>query len=135
GHDAGDELIRAVARRMLDLADPDQFIARIGGDEFAVICKSCTGEADAMTRAHRAIDAIGRPYTIFGGEVFIGVSVGIILTADPTAQRHELVRKADIALYEAKADGRNCATIYVEQMNELLQLRHTVEGELREALK
>jgi diguanylate cyclase (GGDEF)-like protein len=135
GHDAGDELIRAVARRMLDLVDDGQFIARIGGDEFAVICKNCSGEADALRRAHKAIDSLGRPYTIFGGEVFIGVSVGIILTTDPTAQRHELVRKADIALYEAKADGRNCAIVYAEQMNELLQLRHTVEGELREALK
>jgi predicted signal transduction protein with EAL and GGDEF domain len=120
---------------MLDLVDADQFIARIGGDEFAVVCKTCSDEADAVAKAQKVIEALGRPYAIFGGEVFIGVSVGIILSTDPHAQRHELVRKADIALYEAKADGRNRAVVYVEHMNELVQLRHTVEGELREALK
>src|SRR5690606_23066633 len=61
GHDAGDELIRAVARRMLDLVDADQFIARIGGDEFAVVCKACRNEADATAKAQRMIDVLGRP--------------------------------------------------------------------------
>ncbi|HEY4202939.1 MAG TPA: bifunctional diguanylate cyclase/phosphodiesterase [Devosiaceae bacterium] len=135
GHDAGDELIRSVARRLEQVNPGSLFIARIGGDEFAIVSHNCRHEADANILAQRVIDAIGRPFEIYGAEVFIGVSVGIISCVDPLAQRHELVRKADIALYEAKADGRNRAAVYLEHMNELLQLRHTVEAELRDALR
>ncbi|WP_170267337.1 bifunctional diguanylate cyclase/phosphodiesterase [Youhaiella tibetensis] len=135
GHHAGDQLIQLVAERLIELTHGLEFIARIGGDEFAVICHSSAGEADAQRRAERVIEAMAKPFPIEGGEVFVGVSIGIICNTDPAASRHDLVRKADIALYEAKAAGRNRAVVFHEHMNELLQLRHTVEAELREALR
>jgi len=135
GHHAGDQLIQLVAKRLVDMTQGKEFIARIGGDEFAIICHTCTSETDAMRRAERAVEAMSRPFAIEGGDVFVGVSIGIIFNTDLDAGCHELLRKADIALYEAKANGRGQAVIFHEHMNELLQLRHTVEGELREALK
>jgi len=135
GHHAGDRLIQLVAERLVTATGGNEFIARIGGDEFAVICQSSVNEEDALRRAERVIEAIGRPFDIEGGDVFVGVSVGIICNTDIGAVRHDLLRKADIALYEAKANGRNRAVVFHEHMNELLQLRHTVEGELREALR
>jgi predicted signal transduction protein with EAL and GGDEF domain len=85
--------------------------------------------------SQRIIEAIGKPFDIFGSEAFVGVSVGIATADGDEADAHELARKADIALYEAKATGRNRAVVFEESMSELLQNRKTIEAELREALR
>jgi diguanylate cyclase (GGDEF)-like protein len=135
GHQAGDELIQSVARRLDRLIAPPNTICRIGGDEFALICNHCGDERQAQRVAREMIEVIDRPFEVAGSEVFIGVSIGIAQTLDPHADRSELVRKADIALYEAKATGRNRSVVYKAEMNDVLQLRSTIEEELREALK
>jgi len=135
GHQAGDALIQAVSRRLDELVKAPNTICRIGGDEFALICHYCSNEQEANGLAQRMIDIIDRPFDLAGSEVFIGVSIGIAQTLDSATDRSELIRKADIALYEAKAGGRNRAVIYKAEMNDVLQLKNTIEEELREALR
>ncbi len=135
GHQAGDELICAVGRRLRAVVGSGAKIARLGGDEFAILTVNGDRQFDANVMAARIIEAISRPFDLDHFKAHVGVSIGIVNAAAAHAEPRELVRKADIALYEAKANGRNRAVVYEEQMNELLQLQHTIEGELREALK
>ncbi|KQX40208.1 hypothetical protein ASD04_06115 [Devosia sp. Root436] len=134
GHQAGDELICAVGQRIRAVVGPGVMIARLGGDEFAILAVSRDGRQDVAAMASAIIDAIGRSFDLNHFKAHVGVSIGIVNASGGNAEPRELVRKADIALYEAKAGGRNRAVVYEEHMNELLQLQHTIEGELREAL-
>ena len=135
GHQAGDTLICAVADRLRALAGREMLIARLGGDEFALLSVNRGTDIDVMALSRRIIESIGQPFEINHFKAHVGASIGIVNAAAAHAEPRELVRKADIALYEAKAGGRNRAVVYEEHMNELLQLQHTVEGELREALR
>ena len=135
GHQAGDDLIRAVGQRLQELLDDRVLLARLGGDEFAIVYCGKGAVAAAEDLAWRIIAAISKPFVVSGSEVFVGVSVGIAVVLDEEMNRLELTRKADIALYEAKSTGRNRAVFYEEAMNELLQSRHVIEAELREALR
>jgi len=135
GHQAGDDLIRAVGQRLEELLDDDFLLARLGGDEFAIVYSGKAAMLVANDVAQRAIAAIDKPFVVSGSEAFIGVSIGIALVLDEAVCRLELTRKADIALYEAKSAGRNRAAFYEEAMNELLQSRHLIEAELRDALR
>ena len=135
GHQAGDGLICAVGERIRAIVGPDVMIARLGGDEFAILAVSPSEPIDAMAISARIIDSIAQPFTLNHFKAHVGVSIGIVMAQGTNAEPHELIRKADIALYEAKAGGRNRAVVFEEHMNELLQLQHTIEGELREALR
>ncbi|WDQ99421.1 EAL domain-containing protein [Devosia sp. J2-20] len=134
GHQAGDELICAVGDRLRAIFGPNTMIARLGGDEFAVLSVNHDRPIDVMEISGRVIESIRRPFTLNRFKAHVGASIGIVMTRGIQAEPSELVRKADIALYEAKAGGRNRAVVYEEHMNELLQLQHTIEAELREAL-
>jgi diguanylate cyclase (GGDEF)-like protein len=135
GHQAGDDLIRAVGQRLQELLGNDTLLARLGGDEFAIIYSGKAAVGTATDLARRVIVATGTPFVISGSEVFIGASIGIAVVLDGEADRLEVTRKADIALYEAKSNGRGRAVFYEDAMYELLQSRHTLEAELREALR
>jgi len=134
GHQAGDQLICTVGDRLRAIFGPATMIARLGGDEFAVLTVSQDKPNDVMEIAGRVIESIRRPFTLNRFKAHVGASIGIVMTRGTQAEPSELIRKADIALYEAKAGGRNRAIVYQEHMNELLQLQHTIEAELREAL-
>lgn len=135
GHRAGDDLIRAVGQRLHQLLGPQDSLARLGGDEFGIIHIHPPGLTGPLDISRKIIDAIGKPFDIFGSEAFVGVSIGIATAEGGEVDAHELTRKADIALYEAKATGRNRAVVFEESMNEFLQNRKTIEAELREALR
>lgn len=135
GHHAGDDLIRAVGERLRHIVEYEAILARLGGDEFAILFIDGLNEPEVMEICRNVIEAIGRPFRIGGNEAFVGVSIGVVRARRQDRNRHELTRRADIALYEAKSSGRNRAAIYVESMNELVQNRHSMEAELREALK
>ncbi len=135
GHQAGDELICAVGQRIRAVVGPGVMIARLGGDEFAILVVSRDIAPDVSHLATDIIQAIGQPFDLNHFKAYVGVSIGIVNASGGNAEPRELVRKADIALYEAKAGGRNRAVVYEEHMNELLQLQHTIEGELRDALQ
>ena len=134
GHQAGDELICRVSERIRAEVGPETFVARIGGDEFAIVMATWFGGGDPVALSRRIIAALGQPYALRQFQAFVGASIGIVTAQSGEAEPAELVRKADIALYEAKSGGRNRAVVYEEHMNELLQLHHTIEAELREAL-
>ena len=135
GHRAGDDLIVAVGQRLRQFVTPSDQLSRLGGDEFAILLSHTPGISEPLRLSQRIIEAIGKPFDIFGSEAFVGVSIGIATPDGSEADSRELIRKADIALYEAKTIGRNRAVVFEESMNELLQNRRTIEAELREALR
>ncbi len=135
GHHAGDELIRAVGERLAEILGPTDILARLGGDEFAILHVCHAGSIEVSALAERIVDAISRPFRVQGTDAFVGVSIGIVITGTGQLDSRELSRKADIALYEAKSAGRNRAAIYQQSMDELVQSRHVIEAELREALR
>ncbi|WP_421759186.1 putative bifunctional diguanylate cyclase/phosphodiesterase [Devosia sp.] len=133
GHHAGDELIKAVGQRLRKLLAPGEVLARLGGDEFAILCRRT--ESDVAVLSAAIIEAISNPFRLQSSEAFVGVSIGVVIAASSDTNRSELARKADIALYEAKSAGRNRAVVYLETMNDVVQSRHSIEADLRDALK
>ena len=134
GHQAGDDLICAVRDRIRLVVGPDMFLARLGGDEYALVSLSGDAPGGVQDLAARLIEAINQPFALGSYKAHVGVSIGIVVTPLRNTDPLEIIRRADIALYEAKARGRNRAITYEEHMSELLRLQHTIEGELREAL-
>lgn len=135
GHRAGDDLLEAVSQRLVELSRPGDTLARLDGDEFGIIHIHAANPGEPVQFAQRVIEALGKPFVIVGGETFVGVSIGIATAESDEADAHELARRADIALYEAKASGRNRAVVFEEPMNQLLQNRSTIEAELRDSLR
>jgi diguanylate cyclase (GGDEF)-like protein len=134
GHPAGDELIRAVARRLAAEVRSTDLVARVGGDEFAIVQCDVGTRAEAEILCMRIIEAISAPFDIAGTEVRVGISVGIAIAPVDAGERTELARKADIALYEAKAAGRGRYMFFAEQMDAGIRRRREIESSLRDAL-
>ncbi|MGY1619877.1 putative bifunctional diguanylate cyclase/phosphodiesterase [Geodermatophilus sp. SYSU D00691] len=135
GHGAGDAVLTEVARRLQACVRPDDTVARLGGDEFVVLMEDVDGRGDASAVAERLLSAIGRPVP-WGAERFeVGCSIGITLTG--TLDRRgpdELLRDADIAMYAAKAAGRNRARLFEPGMHDDVVAHNRLVGELREAI-
>jgi diguanylate cyclase (GGDEF)-like protein len=134
GHPAGDELIRTLASRLTALVRGTDCVARLGGDEFAILLSPVTGSGELSGLCERIIEDVGKPFQLLGNSAFVGVSIGIAVAPEAGIDRAELMRKADIALYRAKLEGRNRFRIFSDEMDIFVQRRRTVEAELREAL-
>jgi diguanylate cyclase (GGDEF)-like protein len=134
GHEAGDMLIRIVARRLSNLLRGADTLARFGGDEFAIIQTDVKDPRDAEALARRILDALTMPCEVPGGSVTIGVSIGVALSPRNGTDRETLMRLADTALYQAKNGGRNRYSFFERQMDEALRLRKVVEDDLRAAI-
>ncbi|MET7245972.1 EAL domain-containing protein [Methylobacterium sp. EM32] len=132
GHPAGDALLREVAGRLRACLGPEGLVARLGGDEFAIL-KDAGREALAAL-ADRIIAALARPFTLEGQDVAIGVSIGIALAPEHGDDPDGLLRKADTALYAAKADGRRTQRLFEPAMDAALQGRRALERDLRAAI-
>ncbi|MFC3074532.1 bifunctional diguanylate cyclase/phosphodiesterase [Shinella pollutisoli] len=122
GHAAGDEVLKHAATVLRDHIPAEDFIARIGGDEFVLLSRRDPKAADFTALATRLVEAISEPMTIEGHDCRIGASVGIATRNEPGESAEQLLVNADIALYEAKRRGRN----RVESFNDELRLK-TVE--------
>ena len=133
GHAAGDQMLVQVAARIRDSVRDGDPVARFGGDEFAVLIESVVARADAEAVARRIVAAIGEPFAIDGRELHVGASVGIAVAAD-AADMEQLLRNADLAMYEAKTVGGNCFASYDPRMHNLLVDRLALEADLRLAL-
>jgi diguanylate cyclase (GGDEF)-like protein len=134
GHPAGDELLAAIGSLLARLVGPDDIVARIGGDEFAVIRYGTEAVVDVAHLCDRIAYAIGRPIDIADGKISSNVSIGIAIAPADASEPIELVRKADIALYDAKTSGRGCHCFFTEAMDVKLRNRTAIEADLRVAL-
>ena len=135
GHNAGDKLVSEVADRLRSLVRETDTVARIGGDEFAIVQVSPKGEADVRRLCERIIAVIREPFIIGEREARVGVSIGAVFASKEVAEASELLRKADITMYRAKAAGRDCFRIFTEAMDADVQRRDQIESALRAELK
>jgi diguanylate cyclase (GGDEF)-like protein len=134
GHPAGDALLQAVADRLRSCVRASDVVARLGGDEFAVV--QCGAQpVDATTLATAIIQAVGQPYEINGHQINVGASLGIAIAPNDGADPDTLLKKADIALYRAKKDGRNTYRFFEGDMDAMMQERRVLEVGLRAALE
>ena len=134
GHQFGDELLRRVAGRLRGCVDETTTVARVGGDEFAIILPDITNLDDAATLANRVCKAIREPYDLFGHMVVADTSIGIAVSPDNGILPDHLLRNADMALYRAKADGRGVFRFFKPEMDATIKARRALENSLREAL-
>ncbi len=135
GHDAGDRLLKTVTRLLLELAGPESFVARSGGDEFTILHVNET--SDAMVPA--LVDAIAKrldePINIDGTQFRLSASVGIAAYPEDGQSAAELLQHADTALYQAKSQGRGSVVRFNPAMDAALQARGAMERDLRLALR
>lgn len=134
GHPAGDELVRQTAARLQRTIRDVDTVARLGGDEFAVILIDIHGVRDAEDVSERLQQRLREPFKLMDDQVFVSASIGIALSTGPEADADDLLRKADIALYEAKKNGRGRYQVFAGDMDDLLLRKRKVESELRKAL-
>lgn len=134
GHGVGDELLQTVADRLNDHRRDTDTVARLGGDEFAIVLPQFRSASDTLTYAKRIIEIVGEPMTIQGHEVQVGTSIGVALFPDDGQDIEHMVSHADMAMYQAKADGRNTFRLFAEQMNAEVKDRKQMLTDMREAL-
>ena len=106
GHKVGDELLRAVAERLLVTVRDEDTVARIGGDEFGILVQDVTDHRDAEVVAAKIVSALGWPFVVRGLRLFVGASVGVTLFPEVADTYDSVVSRADSAMYQAKAEGR-----------------------------
>ena len=134
GHHAGDELLRAVADRLRGCLREGDTAARLGGDEFALLLDRSGGEIDAVTVARRLLEDFEQRIQVAGERVRVHVSIGIAVGAPGKDSPDEMLRKADVALYEAKRRGKNQYRIFHPSMRDALRKRRTLAFELERAV-
>ena len=133
GHAAGDLLLQAVAHRLVAGTRTGDLLARLGGDEFTVVV---TGERVKSVRAlaDRLIQALSEPFLLGEQVAFVGASIGIATTLDGERSPASLLRNADVAMYRAKADGRNRHVLFTNALHEDAVDRLQLETDLRGAI-
>ncbi len=134
GHHAGDALIREFGGRIAGVLRESDTVARLGGDEFAILLSSDGDAAQVEAICERLLETVRRPFEVLGGNAFVGVSIGVVKAPDDGFDRVDLLRRADIALYRAKAEGRNCVRFFCAAMDETVRRRSSIEEDLRVAL-
>src|SRR3954468_2369114 len=134
GHPIGDELLKLVAARLIEAVPSTDFIARIGGDEFAVVQMSVGRPEQCSQLASRIVEMVSRPYDIDGRHIVIGTSIGIAIAPNDGANPDLLLKNADMALYLAKGDGRGTHRFFEREMDKRLQTRRALELDLRKAI-
>jgi diguanylate cyclase (GGDEF)-like protein len=134
GHPAGDTLIRQVARRLVAEVRGYDIVARVGGDEFAIIIGEPEDRFAVERICARIVAELERPFDLAGSQAFIGASIGVAVAPAHGLDRTELTRKADIALYKAKTDGRSRYLFFTPDMDVDVRSREETYRELRLAL-
>ncbi len=147
GHAMGDELLRLVAHRLksvLRLDDvsasvqhrrPEGDVCRQGGDEFVVLLKGIATEADAERAVRRLLDALAQPITLGSHEIFISASIGVALYPRDGGDLDALIKNADVAMYRAKAEGRNRHVFYHDGLRAATARKLSLDHDLRKAVE
>jgi diguanylate cyclase (GGDEF)-like protein/PAS domain S-box-containing protein len=134
GHMAGNELLREVAHRLRSCVRPSDLVARLGGDEFAVLLENLHDPDTGMRLANRVLQALIQPMTLLGTEVAPGASVGITFSDLGYRTVDEVLRDADLAMYEAKGAGRGRVALFDSSMHERVAEKLQLEADLRRAI-
>ena len=134
GHPVGDALLRQVASRLSRCLRGAGQVARLGGDEFAILQIGLDRRRGAASLARRIVSALGAPYDLDGEQVAIGASVGIALANGPADNASDLIKRADLALYAAKASGRGTYRFFEQPMDQGLREKQRLRTELRMAV-
>jgi diguanylate cyclase (GGDEF)-like protein/PAS domain S-box-containing protein len=135
GHESGDVLLAALTPRLRRALRAGDTVARFGGDEFVVICEDIAGEPEAVTVAGRIAGVLRRPFVLDGRELFITVSIGVVIVEDGSASATEMLRDADAAMYRAKQSGPGRYEIFDQQMRSGALDRIRIETDLRQAVE
>jgi diguanylate cyclase (GGDEF)-like protein len=131
GHPVGDELLRQVGAR-LNKAAGDALVVRFSGDEFTIVLRA--GVDDPAAVARRFLARVGEPFDVRGHRLTISASAGIAIAPVDGTDADTLLKNADLALYQAKAEGRGTCSFFEPEMNARAQVRHRLETDLRRAL-
>ena len=134
GHSLGDELLRAVARRLERSVRPGDTVARLGGDEFTILVEDIESVEGAIRVADRIQIALSEPFELLDHRVYASASIGIAMRTPGYQEPEELLRDADLAMYRAKSRGRNRHEIFTPQMHSRAVKLMELESALRQAL-
>jgi len=135
GHEAGDLLLRHVAENLNKCIREDDIVCRWGGDEFLILFPGLEKLNVAQIKAQEILQALRTPITVDGRELYAQVSIGIALSKYGKVESQQLIQRADMAMYEAKQQGRNTYCFFLPEMEEKINHRFYIESELRNALK
>ena len=131
GHHQGDQVLAGIAQRLLTCVRAIDTIARLGGDEFALLVDDLSSQRDALEIARRVLRSMRQPLTLADQEVFITVSLGIVLSSNDQPNSEEILRDADIALHRAKERGKDRFEIFNPEMHKEAVLLMQLETDLR----
>ncbi|NCQ35575.1 EAL domain-containing protein [bacterium] len=134
GHDLGDGLLQGIADRLSGCIRKGDILSRLGGDEFVLLLPRVSRDAEILAVAQKFIGAMAKPFSVQGHEIFAATSIGIAVYPDDGQDVATLLKHADLAMYAAKAEGRNRFQFYNEEMNRRIQQRTRLESGLRRAL-
>jgi diguanylate cyclase (GGDEF)-like protein/PAS domain S-box-containing protein len=136
GHEAGDRLLVAVAERLKNRLQPEDVLARFGGDEFAVLLETVENPSEVIRVAQRIAEGLRKPFTVDDHQVSVSTSVGVALgTAHANDDPEGMLREADAAMYRAKEQGPGRYAVFDPAMQTRAQQRLELEAELRRALE
>ena len=133
GHDAGDQLLVAVAERLRAVMRPEDTTARFGGDEFAILLEETT-EDGTRRAAERILEALRSPFEFHGRQVVMHASIGAAVTSDGQTEPDDLLRQADLAMYNAKTSGKGRFAFYEPQMHAAAVTRMELKADLEQAI-
>ena len=135
GHEAGDELLVAVAKNLLSVVRDSDTVARLGGDEFVVVCEKVTTPEELENLATRMLEAVQVPVAIGSETLVVSASIGIVTPRSPTDRPQDLLRAADAAMYRAKRSGRGRYVIESAGSDASGRLRMGLQAEIRRAIE
>lgn len=135
GHEVGDRFLKEAAARLSECVRKGDTLARIGGDEFVIVLEGLHQVGDAELVAAKAVARMAEPFAAEGSVMTSGASIGVAVTPDDGMDVSTLMRHADMAMYQAKADGRSCYRFYSTEINKKVNRRVQLESELRRALE
>jgi diguanylate cyclase (GGDEF)-like protein/PAS domain S-box-containing protein len=135
GHAVGDDVLREVARRLLASVRPGDTVARLGGDEFVLLMVDVTQEEQVLSLVERLMHQVARPYLVNQHELYLTCSIGISLSDPAMDDARQLIQQADMAMYQAKQQGRNAYHWYTSEITERLGERMALRNDLQEAIE